>query len=295
MPTSGSPTVRRRRLATELRRLRESAGGDQAQTMAKVARALRWSPSKISRYELGRTGLNPDEVQKLLDFYGVAEPERGQLLALAHDAAQKGWWEEYADALPEEYSEFIGLEAEATSIEQWQVEAIPGLLQTEQYARQVHLGYQRVAPIPPSTVERRVKVRMIRQEALTRDPPLKLHVVVDESVLFRRIGDHSVMYAQLQRLAQAADLPNVTLQILPLSRDHSLLVDSFVILRFGSATGTMLHDVVSQEHLVRSEFSIEGEGDTYLQRLAFKSLAEESLTPPESRDLITQIAQRTWS
>jgi Domain of unknown function (DUF5753) len=99
------------------------------------------------------------------------------------------------------------LETEATSVEQWQVEPMPGLLQTEHYARQVLLGYQQVAPIPPSTVEGRVRARMIAQEALTRDPPLELHVVIDEPVLLRRFGDHWVMYAQLQRLAEAADLP----------------------------------------------------------------------------------------
>jgi transcriptional regulator with XRE-family HTH domain len=152
--TSGSPAVRRRRLAAELRRLR---GG---RTGTEVARALGWSPSKISRYEQGRSTLLFDEVSKLLEFYGVTDPERDLLLSLARDASQRGWWEDYADALPEEYLAFIGLEAEAASVAQWQVEAVPGLLQTQDYARQVYAGYRDVVPtLTPGVIERRLRCR----------------------------------------------------------------------------------------------------------------------------------------
>jgi hypothetical protein len=256
--------------------------------------ALEWSPSKVSRYELARTGLNPAEVEKLLDFYHVTGSHREQLLALARDAARRGWWEDYADVLPEQHVAFIGLEAEANSVEQWQVEMVPGLLQTEEYARQVHAGYHRVMPIPPGVIERRVQVRMIRQEALmAREPPLELSVVLDESVLLRRIGNHSIMHAQIKRLVEAADLPNVTLRILPLGSDHSLVVDSFLVFRFGAdretagSAGTTLHDVVSTEHLV-GEIYVEGETDTYMHRLAFGSLVSESLSPSESQELLVQ-------
>jgi transcriptional regulator with XRE-family HTH domain len=292
VPTSGSPTVRRRRLAAELRRLRENAG----RTGDDVAAALEWSPSKVSRYELARTGLKPTEVGKLLDYYEVTGSRRDQLLALAREATQKGWWEDYTDVVSEEYLAFIGLEAEASSVEQWHVEVVPGLLQTVDYARQVHLGFQRVSPIPPSTIERRVQLRLARQEALTaREPPLELSVVIDESILLRQIGDHSVMRAQLERLAEAANLPNITLRVLPLRGDHALVVDSFVIFRFGQdheTPGSSLHDVVSTEHLV-SELYVEGETDTYLHRLAFDSLVKESLSPSDSRELLVRTA-KSW-
>ena len=124
MAASGSPAVRRRRLAVELRRLRGSRTGGQ------VSSALRWSPSKISRFEQGRESLPLEEVEKLLDFYGVSGSKRDRLLSLARDAQERGWWEDYAAALPEEYQEFIGLEAEAASEVQWQPEVMPGLLQT---------------------------------------------------------------------------------------------------------------------------------------------------------------------
>jgi hypothetical protein len=137
---SASPTVRRRLLAAELRRLRG------VQTGGAVARALSWSPAKISRYELGQTSFPLDEVEKLLDFYGVAEPRRGQLLTLAAEAGQRGWWEEYSDVLAPEFMEFIGLEAEADWMTHWQVGVIPGLLQTEEYARQLNSGYHSVIP-----------------------------------------------------------------------------------------------------------------------------------------------------
>ena len=290
MPTPGSPTVRRRRLAVELRRLREADG----RTGDEVAAALDWSPSKISRYELARTGLKPAEVRKLLDVYGVTGHQRDQLLALADEATQKGWWEDYADALPAEYQAFIGLEAEARSVSHWHTEFVPGLLQTEEYARQVHLGYQKVVPIPPSVVERRVKARLIRQQLLVRDPPLELSVVLDESVLFRRFGDRLTMRDQLGRLAAASELPNVTVQILPLDMDHSIAAGSFVIFRFGDERETTLHDVVSTE-LLRSELHVEGEAETYQLRLAFERLAAASLSPAESRDLVVRTARRLWA
>src|SRR6266849_9980061 len=124
MTAPASPTVRRRRLAAELRGIRESRGksGDS------VAAALRWSPSKISRYERARTGLRPREVERLLDYYQITGPRRALLLELAKDAAQKGWWEEYGDSLSDDYKQFIGLEHEATSMAMWHVDVFTGLL-----------------------------------------------------------------------------------------------------------------------------------------------------------------------
>jgi hypothetical protein len=289
---SASPTVRRRRLAAELRRLRG------ARTGGEVATALAWSPAKISRYELGQTNFPPDEVEKLLDFYGVAEPRRGQLLTLAAEAGQRGWWEEYADVLAPEFMEFIGLEAEADSMAHWQVGVIPGLLQTEEYARELNIGYRSVIPTPPGVLERLVRVRMIRQELLSREPPFRLSVVMDESVLLRKIGDRVLMHAQLLRLAAAADLPNVGLRVMPLSnRETSLVADSFTILSFGSQPtheADKLADVVSTEG-VTSELYVEGESDTYLYRLVFQGLVNASLSPADSQHLIRQTAERLWT
>src|SRR5579859_6456780 len=140
MPTSGSPTVRRRRLAAELSRLRANSG----KTAIEVGEALGWSKAKISRYELARSGLKPADVARLLEYYEVAGSQREQLLALAEEATHRGWWEAYSDVLTEEHLAFIGLEAEATAILEWQISAVPGLLQTEQYAREVLSGYHEV-------------------------------------------------------------------------------------------------------------------------------------------------------
>ncbi len=289
MIAPASPTVRRRRLAAELRGIRESKGrsGDS------VAAALKWSPSKISRYERARTGLRPREVERLLDYYEISGPRRELLLALAQDAAQKGWWEEFADSLSEDYQQFIGLEHEAASIAIWHVDVVTGLLQTEAYARHIISSYSRVDPIPPGMIGRLVRVRMRRQEVLNREG-LNVSVVLDESILKRRIGSDSVMYDQLQHLARAADRPNLALQVLPLDAQHTVTGESFVIFGFGEDSDAMLQDVVSTEHL-RNGFSLEGERETYLHRIAFQMLAGASLDPAESRALILETAESHWS
>jgi transcriptional regulator with XRE-family HTH domain len=289
MIAPSSPTVRRRRLAAELRAIRESRGksGDA------VAAALKWSPSKISRYERARTGLRPVEVERLLDYYKITGPRRELLLALAEDAAQKGWWEEFGDSLSEDYQQFIGLEHEATSIAIWHVDVVTGLLQTEAYARHIISSYSKVEPVAPGMIGRMVRVRMQRQQVLARDGT-QLSVVLDESVLKRRIGDDSVMYEQLQHLAREADRPNLTLQILPLDAQHSVFGESFVIFGFGSDSDAMLQDVVSTEHL-NIGFTLEGERETYLHRIAFQMLSQAALDPAASKALILETAQSHWS
>jgi transcriptional regulator with XRE-family HTH domain len=289
MSAPASPTVRRRRLAAELREIRESKG----RSGESVAAALRWSPSKISRYERARTGLRPREVARLLDYYQITGARRALLLELAEDAAQKGWWEEFADSLSEDYRQFIGLEHEANSIAIWHVDVVTGLLQTENYARHIISSYSRVEPVTPGMIGRMVRVRMQRQQVLDRGE-LELSVVLDESVLKRRVGNNAVMYEQLQFLVQAADRPNLTLQILPLDAQHLVFGESFVLFGFGADDDAMLQDVVSTEHL-RSGFSLEGERETYLHRIAFRMLAEASLDPAASRELILETAESQWS
>jgi hypothetical protein len=287
--SSASPTVRRRRLAAELRRLR---GG---RTGTTVAKALNWSPAKVSRYELGQGSFPPEEIEKLLEYYGVTGPRRAQLLDLAAEANEPAWWYDYADALSPGYMEFIGLEAEAASELEWQVEAVPGLLQTEEYARAIHTAHQQVVLMPPGIFERRIRARMIRQELLTtRNPPLELSVVIDEAVLLRKVGSREVMARQLGHIAEMTQLPNVELRILPLEGGSSLMADSFVVFGFSPEhETTRLGDVVATEG-VETNIYIEGEKDTYIFRLFFRAFAEASLSPTDSRLRVLEVAERLW-
>jgi transcriptional regulator with XRE-family HTH domain len=297
MTAPASPTVRRRRLAAELREIREGRGksGDA------VAAALRWSASKISRYERARTGLRPQEVARLLDYYQITGPRRELLLGLAEDAARKGWWEEFSESLSEDYKQFIGFEHEAASMAIWHVDVVTGLLQTEAYARHIISSYSRIEPMPPGMIGRTVGVRMRRQQVLDRDD-LRLSVVLDESVLKRRIGDEALMYEQLQRLVRDGDRPNLTLQILPLGGQHTVFGESFVIFGFRDDTDPAAdddgeapqRDVVITEQL-RSSVTLEGERETYLHRIAFQTLSDAALSPAESRALILDTAQSYWS
>jgi hypothetical protein len=237
--------------------------------------------------------LRPRDVERLLDYYQIAGPRRALLLELAEDAAQKGWWEEFAESLSEDYRQFIGLEHEAATIAIWHIYVVTGLLQTESYARHIISSYGRVEPMTPGMIGRLVRVRTRRQQVLDRDG-LQLSVVLDESVLKRRVGDESVMYEQLQHLAREADRPNLTLQILPLSAQHTVFGESFVIFGFGADSDAMLQDVVSAEHM-RSGFSSEGERETYLHRIAYQMLSEASLDPAASKALILETAKSHWS
>jgi transcriptional regulator with XRE-family HTH domain len=288
--SSASPTVRRRRLAAELRRLRGSRTG------TTVAKALGWSPAKVSRYELGQGTFPVEEIEKLLDYYGVTEPRRAQLLDLAAEANERAWWYDYADDLSPEYIEFIGLEAEADSELEWQAEAVPGLLQTEEYARAIHIAHQQVVPMPPGKIERRVRARMIRQEVLTtRNPPLELSVVIDEAVLLRKVGNGKVMERQLRHLAEMAQLPNVDLRILSLGGEASLMADSFVLCGFSPEHETSkLGDVVMTEG-IESSFYVEGETDTYIFRRFFNAFVAAALSPDDSREFVLQTRQRLWA
>lgn len=296
MASSASPTVRRRRLAAELRRLRGT------RTAAPVAKALGWSIAKISRYENGAGNFPIDEVAKLLEYYDVVEPRLGRLLTLAEDANQRGWWEEYSDALGSEYGEFIGLEAEAESVISWCITLIPGLLQTEEYAREVFASYQKTMPIAPGLIERRVHVRLTRQDVLTtRQPPLELSVVLDESALLRQIGGPKVMHAQLQHLMAVSELPNVELRILPLSSGESPPPAPFQVFGFPAEDqATKLGDVVFIEGMT-DNLQVEGEMegkikvDTYMYRLFFRALVEASLSPDDSRALLLRTARSSWS
>jgi hypothetical protein len=286
----GSPNVRRRRLAAELRAIRERRG-ESLQTVV-TGLGSGWSTSKLSRYELG-SGLKLKEVESLLDHYRVIGAVRENLLDLAQEASRKGWWEDYSNVSSAEFMEFIGLEAEARSIAVWHVEVVTGLLQTERYARAVIGQYSRVEPIAPAIIERRVELRMRRQKVLEQNPPLNLQVVLDESVLKRQFGDESVMYEQLQSLAAAAAQPNISLRVLPLRSPHPVSAESFIIFRFGPTGDAILHDVVAGEGLKES-FYIEDRQQTYLHQLVFDMLLDATLDAESSRNLILQTAEKDW-
>jgi hypothetical protein len=242
----------------------------------------------------GPATVRPSDVESLLDVYGIRGQYRKQLLALAEEATGKGWWEAYADILTDEHLAFIGLEAEATSVLQWQISVVPGLLQTRRYAQEIFSGYQDVRALPPAVIERRVQTRLTRQQRLTDDPRLELAVILDESALRRQWGDRAVMYEQLQHIAVASELPNVTLQVQPLDGPKGLAVESFQVLAFGTAHETQLHDVVCTETLGNYLY-VEGETDTYEYRRAFAHLAQEALGTEESREFVMRTARQLWA
>jgi transcriptional regulator with XRE-family HTH domain len=284
-----SPEVRRRRLAAELRRLRAESG----LKTTEVARQLGWSPSKVSRYELARTGLKPTDVRRMLAFYGVEARRQDDLLALAVDAAKRAWWEEYSDVLSDDHIALVGLEDEATAESAWHLEVIPGLLQTEGYARRlISRGYS-LSPVPPRQIDRIIRLRMRRQEVLIRRPPLQLSAVVDEAVLHRRVGGPEVMREQLRHLIEVAQLPNVSLRVLRLDEESPAMINSFDVLRFGDQ-GVGMPDVVYTEHF-RGTLNFEDEADTHQYFILFRMLQEAALSESRSIRFIEQIIGEVWS
>jgi transcriptional regulator with XRE-family HTH domain len=218
-----SPTIRRRRLGVELRRHREEAGV----TIDVVAERLGCSTSKVSRIETGHTSASPGDVQNILDIYGVEDSIKAELVQISREARQKGWWHPYSTVLTGAY---VGLETAARSIQVYEQQLVPGLLQSEEYAialiRAAHLD-------DTDQIERRVRVRMKRQALLIQDDPIDLRVVLDEAVLSRPVGGDAVMRDQLAKLIEVARLPNVTLQILPFAAGaHAGMDGTFVILEF---------------------------------------------------------------
>ncbi len=291
MTTAGSPNVRRKRLAAELRAIREDRGENLQTVVSALGQG--WSTSKLSRYELGTSGLNPREVARLLDHYRAPEALRERLLSLARVASGKGWWDAYSDVAAASLRDFIGLEAEASAVEVWHVEVVTGLLQTKRYARSLMTEYSRVEPIAPAIIERRVELRMRRKEVLEQEDPVSLLVVLDESVLKRQFGDESVMYEQMQSLVADSAKPNITLRVLPLRTPHPVSAESFVIFSFGPKDDAILHDVVYSEGLKES-FYVEDPQETYLHRLVFNTLLEATLDADASRELILQTAESYW-
>ena len=219
-----SPTVRERRLARALRHLREEA----SLTIEDVAEKLEISPSTVSRMETAQVGVRPRDLRFLLDMYEITDAERDQLLQIARERRQQQWWQEYAD-LPN--IAVAGLEEDASTIWQYSTQLVPGLLQTEAYARAV-LGAIRLDS-KPGDIDRRLDLRIHRQALLTRADAPEYWVILDEAVVRRQVGGPSVMAEQLGHLTEVARLPNVTLQVLPFtSGEHAGMDGEFTILHY---------------------------------------------------------------
>jgi transcriptional regulator with XRE-family HTH domain len=274
-----SPTIRRRRLGTELRRLREGAHV----TIDVVSDRLGCSPSKVSRIETGHTSATPRDVKDMLDVYGISGVESEELVQIAREARQKGWWHPYSAVLVGAY---VGLEAAARSIRAYEQQVIPGLLQSEDYA----VAMIRAARLSdtPLEIDRRVHVRMARQSLLIQDDPIELWVVLDEAVLSRPVGGDAVMSDQLVRLIEAAELPNVTLQVLPFAAGaHAAMDGTFAILDFPEAEDP---DVVYAENATGGLF-LEKSEELKKYSSIFDTVRAAALTPEESTVMIARLIE----
>lgn len=276
------PTIRRRRLALELRRLRETA----KLTCEEVAEHLECSASKISRVETGRVSVSPRDVRDMLDLYGGPQQQREDLVQLARDSRQKGWWHAYSDAMQPHFATYVGLESAASEIRTYEVSLIPGLLQTEDYARAVIRAG--MLNSPHQDVERRVALAMARQPALTRDAPLKIWAVLDEGALRRRVGGPRVMRPQLEHLLVQAALPNVHLQVIPFAAGaHPGMGRPFVVLVFSDLVDT---DVVYLEDLT-SALWVEDVAEVARYNTFFNHLRATALPFGDSAALITSVVK----
>ncbi len=221
------PSIKRRRLGAALRRLREHS----AQSTEDVARSLRWSKSKVSRIETAAVTVTPDDVRALLRLYDVLTDDIEQLVTLAREDKQQGWWRQYSEVLPPEFEGFLGLESEAARILAYESEVVPGLLQTEDYAKRVLA--QHPLTVMPYEVERSTQLRTARQYRLTSDDPVELDAVVNEGALRRMVGDPDVMRAQLAHIKAMSERPNITLRILPFAAgEHPATHGAFSLLEF---------------------------------------------------------------
>jgi hypothetical protein len=279
--SAGGPTVLRILLGAQLRRLREARGISRA----KAGYEIRASESKISRMELGRVGFKERDVADLLTQYGVADAtERAALLSLARQANAPGWWQRFGDVLPAWFQDYVGLEAGAAIIRTYEVQFVPGLLQTPEYARAViRLGYR---DAPDDEIERRVSLRMQRQQALSLPHGPRLWAVVDEAALRRPIGGPAVMRAQLGALIETTKRPNIRLQVLPFRvGGHSAAGGAYTILRF---TDEDLPDIVYVEQLT-SALYLDKRDDVEYYTAAMERLVVEAEHPAGTAGVLRKI------
>jgi transcriptional regulator with XRE-family HTH domain len=280
MAIEHSPTVRRRRLALELRRLREAA----KLTCEEVADHLECSASKISRVETGRVSVSPRDVRDMLELYGVAVAQRESLVQLARDSRQKGWWHAFSDTMQPQFATYVGLESAASEIRIYEVSLIPELLQTEDYARAVIRSGMMSSP--SDDIDRQVALRMARQPAITRDDPPKVWAVLDEAALRRQVGGPGLMRLQLEHLLAQAALPNVAVQVIPFGGGaHPAMGRPFIILVFPERVDT---DVVYLEDLT-SALYVEDVAEVDRYNVFFNHLRATALSFDDSSALITSV------
>jgi transcriptional regulator with XRE-family HTH domain len=283
-PSLGGPTVRRILVGAQLRRLREERGI----TRESAGDVIRGSESKISRLELGKVSFKERDIADLLTHYGVEDgAQRDAILSLAREANAPGWWHNYDDVLPSWFETYVGLEEAASLIRTYEVQFIPGLLQTEDYTRAVTVAGR--PDLPRDEVERRVKLRSARQELLRRSNAPRLWAVVDEGALRRPIGGSRVMRAQLEHLLELRDLKNISIQIMPFRfGGHAAEGGAFSILRFPEPE---LPDVVYVEQLVSALYLDKREQvDRYGQ--IFDRLTVDSQPPDLSAETLKKIISR---
>jgi transcriptional regulator with XRE-family HTH domain len=274
-----SPTVRRRRLGAELRRYRELAG----LTIDQVAEQLDCSASKISRLETGQTGSSPRDVRDMLALYGVGDAELEELLTVARETRQRGWWQPYGSILTAAY---VGFEAAADRIRSYEAQCIPGLLQTPEYARSMIAAVHTGRPI--DEVDNRVRLRLGRQTLVTQEDPVDFWCVLDEAALRRPVGGRGVMRCQLEHLIRESARPNVTLQVLPMSSgEHPGMDGSFVILCFPDDADP---DTVYVTIATGGVFQ-EKPDDVSRYKTIFECLQEMALPSAESAEFIAMMAK----
>jgi transcriptional regulator with XRE-family HTH domain len=275
-----SPTVRRRRLASELRRLREAA----ELTIDEVGEKLECSASKISRIETGHVGVTPRDVRDILEVYGLEDDEREALVQLSREARKKGWWHAYNEVFT---GSFVGLESDAAALHTHQALLVPGLMQTESYTRAVHRAIRPDAT--EADVERRIKARLTRQKLLTDPNPPEYWAILDEAVLHRTVGGRAIMREQLTRMIELAALPHVTLQVVPFSAGaHAGMEAPFLILGFPEQADP---DVVYVEHATSGVY-LEQPSDVHRYTLMFDHLRAAALKPDDTVAMVEQAADR---
>ncbi|WP_448315379.1 helix-turn-helix domain-containing protein [Streptomyces sp. CO7] len=281
MASSVNPTVRRRRLGQELRRLREQKG----MTAEEVAERLLVSQSKISRLENGRRSISQRDVRDLCGVYEVDDQRMVEsLMEMAKDSRQQGWWHSFGD-IP--YSVYIGLETDAASLRIYDPQVVPGLLQTRRYAESLITGA--LPETAAADIEKRVQVRLRRQQRINaRENPLRLWTVLDEAALRRMVGNQAVMREQLEHLVEQSSMPHVTVQVIPFDLGaHPGLNGQYAILEFPDASDS---SVVYIEG-VTSDLYLEKPNDVQKYSVMYEHLRAQALNVEQSRQFIEDIAK----
>ncbi len=277
------PTVRRRRLGTELRRLRDSSG----YKLEEVAAELGVAPSTLSRIETGKAPTKSAYLNQMLEMYGVADAGQRQILVdMAREGHRKGWWAAYDDVLPSGFDIYVGLEAETAAIRSYEISVVPGLLQTADYALAV---IREMFPrYTAEQINRLVDLRMARQHRLDDTPPLELWAILDEAVIRRTVGGPAVMRRQLNHLIAEANRPSITMQILPFACGaHAGHGGSFSILEFPERSDSEVGYVES----VAGHIYLEKDKEVRTRAESFDRLRAAALSPGASADLISQAAR----